>query len=151
MSSIMERTDYLGSAPRKAVSSQMPVLTYELRDRYHSLTANQIDIVFPKDQEFFEEELQRHPISEFPHLPYCVDLSRVQHLAAPVLGSLIALNKRIQRAAEQPRQGTTDLCGKLSVIISEPEIFEVFVIIKLNQLFSLHVSREDYEVRLNPR
>jgi len=130
--------------PRRA-PTQGPILRYEFRGNYCALVPNQRDIILPEDTGAFEEESRKYPSLETTGLPYCVDLTCVRHLASPVLGSLIALNARIEKAVMQPRQeARRNLAEKLSLIVSEPTIFEVLVITRLDKLFSIHISREDY-------
>jgi len=134
--------------PRRA-PTQGPILRYEFRGNYCALVPNQRDIILPEDTGAFEEESRKYPSLETTGLPYCVDLTCVRHLASPVLGSLIALNARIEKAVMQPRQGARNLAEKLSLIVSEPTIFEVLVITKLDRLFGVSISREDYERALS--
>src|SRR3989344_8131554 len=130
--------------PRRA-PTQGPILKYEFRGNYCALVPNQRDIILPEDTGAFEEESRKYHSLETTGLPYCVDLTCVRHLASPVLGSLIALNARIEKAVMQPRQeARRNLAEKLSLIVSEPTIFEVLVITRLDKLFSIHISREDY-------
>ncbi|MAT16300.1 MAG: anti-anti-sigma factor [Planctomyces sp.] len=55
-----------------------------------------------------------------------VDFSNVEYLSSAALGKLITLEKKVKAAR-----------GKLRLCSIRPEIYEVFVITKLNQLFTI--------------
>ena len=51
----------------------------------------------------------------------------VEHLSSAALGTLITLDKRVQRVK-----------GQLRLACIDPQIYEVFVITRLNKLFQIH-------------
>lgn len=67
---------------------------------------------------------------EYPKL--LLDFSNVDHLSSAALGTLIDINNRIKQKN-----------GQLRLANIKPQIFEVFVITKLNKLFKIASTRED--------
>lgn len=67
-----------------------------------------------------------------------VDFSHVAHMSSAALGMLITLHKRIRE-----RNGQLRLC------CIRPEIYEVFVITKLNEIFQIHSDRAAALASLN--
>jgi anti-sigma B factor antagonist len=65
-----------------------------------------------------------------PHL--LLDFANVDHLSSAALGMLINLNNRIKQKN-----------GKLRLADIKPQIYEVFVITKLNKLFRILPTRKD--------
>jgi len=61
-----------------------------------------------------------------------LDFNTVDHLSSAALGMLINVNNRIKQKN-----------GQLRLTNIKPQIFEVFVITKLNKLFKIHHSRAD--------
>ena len=61
-----------------------------------------------------------------------LDFSTVDHLSSAALGMLINVNKRVK-----------ELNGQLRLTNIKPQIFEVFVITKLNKLFKIHPTRTE--------
>lgn len=61
-----------------------------------------------------------------------LDFANVDHLSSAALGTLIDINNRIKQKN-----------GQLRLANIKPQIFEVFVITKLNKLFKIASSRED--------
>ena len=61
-----------------------------------------------------------------------LDFSNVDHLSSAALGMLINTNDRIKRKN-----------GQLRLASIKPQIFEVFVITKLNKLFKIFPSKPD--------
>src|SRR5215212_10735980 len=61
-----------------------------------------------------------------------LDFSTVDHLSSAALGMLINANKRIREKN-----------GQLRLANIKPQIFEVFVITKLNKLFKILPNRDD--------
>lgn len=59
-----------------------------------------------------------------------LDFGNVAHMSSAALGMLITLHKRIRE-----RKGQLRLCN------IRPEIYEVFVITKLNEIFQIHDDR----------
>lgn len=61
-----------------------------------------------------------------------LDFANVAHMSSSALGMLITLHKRIKE-----RHGQLRLCH------IRPEIYEVFIITKLNEIFHIHDDRAD--------
>lgn len=61
-----------------------------------------------------------------------ISFANVDHLSSAALGTLITINNRIRS-----KDGQLRLCN------IDPQIYEVFVITKLNKLFQIHESSED--------
>lgn len=61
-----------------------------------------------------------------------LDFSNVDHLSSAALGMLINANNRIKQKN-----------GQLRLASIKPQIFEVFVITKLNKLFKILPNRQD--------
>ena len=60
-----------------------------------------------------------------------ISFDNVDHLSSAALGTLITINNKIRSKAGQLRLANID-----------PQIYEVFVITKLNKLFQIHESTE---------
>ncbi|WP_428386867.1 STAS domain-containing protein [Mucisphaera sp.] len=60
-----------------------------------------------------------------------ISFERVEHLSSAALGTLITINNKIRKKAGQLRLANID-----------PQIYEVFVITKLNKLFQIHDSTD---------
>lgn len=56
-----------------------------------------------------------------------ISFSNVDHLSSAALGTLITINNRVKNKAGQLRLSDID-----------PQIYEVFVITRLNKLFTIH-------------
>jgi anti-sigma B factor antagonist len=67
-----------------------------------------------------------------------LDFSHVAHMSSAALGMLITLHKHIRE-----RDGQLRLCS------IRPEIYEVFVITKLNEIFQIHEDRAAALASLN--
>ena len=61
-----------------------------------------------------------------------LDFANVDHLSSAALGMLINANNRVKQRN-----------GQLRLTNIKPQIFEVFVITKLNKLFRIHPTRAD--------
>ena len=61
-----------------------------------------------------------------------LDFANVDHLSSAALGMLINANNRVKQKN-----------GQLRLTNIKPQIFEVFVITKLNKLFKIHPTRAD--------
>lgn len=61
-----------------------------------------------------------------------ISFANVEHLSSAALGTLITINKRIR-----------DKAGQLRLTDIDPQIYEVFVITKLNKLFQIHESADE--------
>lgn len=66
--------------------------------------------------------------SETPKL--LISFANVDHLSSAALGTLITINTKIRNRG-----------GKLCLADIDPQIYEVFVITRLNQLFDIHESK----------
>jgi anti-sigma B factor antagonist len=56
-----------------------------------------------------------------------ISFTNVDHLSSAALGTLITVNNRVRAAG-----------GQLRLADIDPQIYEVFIITKLNKLFSIH-------------
>lgn len=74
------------------------------------------------------EEIQTL-IESRPKPKLLISFVNVDHLSSAALGTLITINNRIRNAGGQLRLSDID-----------PQIYEVFVITKLNKLFEIHES-----------
>lgn len=61
-----------------------------------------------------------------------ISFQNVDHLSSAALGTLITINNRIKNKG-----------GQLRLADIDPQIYEVFVITKLNRLFQIHPTSED--------
>jgi anti-sigma B factor antagonist len=61
-----------------------------------------------------------------------ISFSNVDHLSSAALGALITINHRVR-----------DRAGQLRLANIDPQIYEVFVITRLNKLFQIHDTTED--------
>ncbi|QOJ00328.1 MAG: STAS domain-containing protein [Phycisphaeraceae bacterium] len=61
-----------------------------------------------------------------------VSFANVDHLSSAALGTLITVNNRVR-----PKN------GQLKLANIDPQIYEVFVITRLNKLFSIHGTTEE--------
>lgn len=61
-----------------------------------------------------------------------ISFENVRHLSSAALGTLITINSRI-----------TNKGGQLRLSNIDPQIYEVFVITRLNQLFQIHENADD--------
>ena len=71
-------------------------------------------------------------IDEQPSPKLLLDFSTVDHLSSAALGALINVNNRIRQKN-----------GQLRLANIKPQIYEVFVITKLNKLFRIHGTRDE--------
>ncbi|QKK09535.1 MAG: STAS domain-containing protein [Planctomycetota bacterium] len=76
------------------------------------------------------EEIDRI-IADSPSPKLLISFANVDHLSSAALGTLITINTKIRNRA-----------GKLCLADIDPQIYEVFVITRLNQLFDIHESKE---------
>ena len=107
--------------PRLNVSAQGDVTIVELTDRkiLDEISISQIG-----------ERLQGL-VAKSANPKFILDFSSVGHMSSSALGMLITLHKRIRE-----RGGELRLCG------IQPAILEVFVITRLNEIFTICQSRE---------
>jgi anti-sigma B factor antagonist len=61
-----------------------------------------------------------------------ISFTNVDHLSSAALGTLITVNNRVKQSSGQLRLSDID-----------PQIYEVFVITKLNKLFEIHETAAD--------
>lgn len=66
-----------------------------------------------------------------PHPKILISFDNVDHLSSAALGTLITINNRIRGKDGQLRLANID-----------PQIYEVFVITKLNKLFQIHQTTQ---------
>ena len=71
-------------------------------------------------------------VDEQPQPKLLLDFSNVDHLSSAALGALININNRIKTKN-----------GQLRLANIKPQIFEVFVITKLNKLFRIQGTRAE--------
>lgn len=61
-----------------------------------------------------------------------ISFQNVDHLSSAALGTLITINNKIRNRG-----------GQLRLADIDPQIYEVFVITRLNKIFEIHESAED--------
>lgn len=66
-------------------------------------------------------------IEESANPKMLIDFSNVDHLSSAALGALITINNKVRQKD-----------GQLRLSHIDPQIYEVFVITKLNKLFQIH-------------
>lgn len=71
-------------------------------------------------------------IDATPNPKLLLSFANVEHLSSAALGILIAIDKRVKSHHGQLRLSNID-----------PQIYEVFMITKLNKLFSIHSTSEE--------
>lgn len=67
-----------------------------------------------------------------PRPKLLISFTNVDHLSSAALGTLITVNNKVRHATGQLRLSDID-----------PQIYEVFVITKLNKLFEIHETAAD--------
>jgi anti-sigma B factor antagonist len=80
----------------------------------------------------------KHLIEEKEHPKLLLDFSTVDHLSSAALGMLINANNSIKQRN-----------GQLRLTNIKPQIYEVFVITKLNKLFRIYPSRDEAMASFN--
>ncbi len=70
-------------------------------------------------------------VDEAPNPKLLISFSNVEHLSSAALGTLININNKIRQKGGQLRLSNID-----------PQIYEVFVITRLNKLFQIHEDKE---------
>lgn len=70
-------------------------------------------------------------INQEPKPKLLVDFTDVDHLSSAALGTLITVNNKIRT-----------LQGQLRLANIDPQIYQVFVITKLNKLFEIHETTD---------
>ncbi|MCC6240915.1 MAG: STAS domain-containing protein [Phycisphaerales bacterium] len=71
-------------------------------------------------------------VDQRPNPVILLDFSNVDHLSSAALGMLINANSRLRKKN-----------GQLRLTSIKPQIFEVFVITKLNKLFRIYANRDE--------
>lgn len=71
-------------------------------------------------------------IDSHPGCKLLISFSNVDHLSSAALGTLITINNKVRNQNGQLRLSEID-----------PQIYEVFVITKLNKLFSIHETSDE--------
>jgi anti-sigma B factor antagonist len=71
-------------------------------------------------------------IESQPKPKLLISFANVDHLSSAALGTLITVNNRVRAAG-----------GQLRLADIDPQIYEVFVITKLNKLFEIHETSAD--------
>lgn len=106
--------------------------------RLNVTESNGINIVSFNDRNILEEAniqaigdevsvlIDREPVPKL-----LIDFESVEHLSSAALGTLITINNKIRQKGGQLRLANID-----------PQIYEVFIITKLNKLFQIHDTRE---------
>ena len=70
-------------------------------------------------------------IDSQPQPKLMIDFENVDHLSSAALGTLITVNNKVNSKD-----------GQLRLVNIDPQIYEVFVITKLNKLFQIHDTTE---------
>ena len=70
-------------------------------------------------------------VDESPNPKLLISFSNVEHLSSAALGTLININNKIRQKGGQLRLSNID-----------PQIYEVFVITRLNKLFQIYDDKE---------
>ncbi len=71
-------------------------------------------------------------VKQAPNPKLLIDFSQVAHMSSSALGMLITLHKRIREKG-----------GELRLCCIQPAIYEVFVITRLSEIFSIHQTRPE--------
>ena len=71
-------------------------------------------------------------IESHPKPKLLISFANVDHLSSAALGTLITISNRVRAAG-----------GQLRLADIDPQIYEVFVITKLNKLFQIHETAAD--------
>ena len=110
------------SASRLRVSEQQGVTCVEFLDR-NILDEGNIQQIGEEIGEIVDAQVEPKVLISF---------SNVDHLSSAALGTLITINSRVR-----------DKDGQLRLANIDPQIYEVFVITKLNKLFHIHDTVDD--------
>ncbi len=70
-------------------------------------------------------------IDSVPNPKLLISFANVDHLSSAALGTLIAINTKVR-----------DRAGQLRLANIDPQIYEVFLITRLNKLFQIHESTD---------
>lgn len=71
-------------------------------------------------------------VEQTPGIKLLINFENVEHLSSAALGTLITINNKVRQRGGQLRLSNIDT-----------QIYEVFVITKLNKLFQIHESVEN--------
>ncbi len=71
-------------------------------------------------------------VEKTPKPKLLISFSNVDHLSSAALGTLITINRKVK-----------DKHGELRLADIDPQIYEVFVITRLNKLFDIHETSDD--------
>lgn len=71
-------------------------------------------------------------IDERPEPKLLISFSNVDHLSSAALGTLITINNKVKERS-----------GSLRLADIDPQIYEVFMITRLNKLFEIHETSEE--------
>lgn len=114
--------------PRLNVSQEGDVTVVELTDRkiLDEISISQIG-----------ERLQGL-VAKADNPKFVLDFANVAHLSSSALGMLITLHKRIREKS-----------GQLRLSGIQPQIYEVFVITRLNEIFGICKTKEEALAGLN--
>jgi anti-sigma B factor antagonist len=110
------------AASRLRVAEQSGVTRIEFVDR---------NILDEANIQQIGEEISRL-VEERPKPKLLISFDNVDHLSSSALGTLITINNKVRSKA-----------GELRLSNIDPQIYEVFVITKLNKLFQIHDSVEE--------
>ncbi len=110
-----------------AQSSRLRVLDHDGVTRIEFLDRNILD---EANIQQIGEEITRI-VSDRSEPKVLISFENVDHLSSAALGTLITINNKIRSKDGQLRLANID-----------PQIYEVFVITKLNKLFQIHDSTE---------
>lgn len=68
-----------------------------------------------------------------------INFANVDHLSSAALGALITINRQVR-----------DRAGQLRLANIDPQIYEVFVITRLNKLFEIHDTTDEAVASFTP-
>jgi anti-sigma B factor antagonist len=108
--------------PRLKIANQGDVTVVELADR---------KILDELNISHIGERLQGL-VAKAASPKFVLDFSNVAHMSSSALGMLITLHKRVRE-----KKGQLRLCG------IQPQIYEVFVITRLNEIFDISKTVDD--------
>jgi len=105
-------------------------LTVQVEDGITMVTFNEQNILEESSiHQIGQEMTQLIDATSMPKILIC--FANVQHLSSAALGALITINNKVKARSGQLRLSNID-----------PQIYEVFVITKLNKLFQIHDTHE---------
>ena len=114
-------------------------MTREKAPRLRVAAAGDVTVVELTDRRILDEisigeigEQLNAMAAQSPHPKMVLDFTNVAHMSSSALGMLITLHKRVRE-----RSGELRLCN------IQPAIFEVFVITRLNEIFTICQTRNE--------